>query len=62
MMIMKDEGLLYAERLRQAGTHVHVEFYEDAFHGIIGFVNDKIGFQKARDIQRDLIKYLKTHL
>jgi acetyl esterase/lipase len=59
---LKDEGLLYAERLKKAGTSVHINFYENAFHGIIPFTNEKYGYQAARTIQQDLIKYLKTNL
>jgi acetyl esterase/lipase len=59
---LKDEGLLYAERLKKNGVPVHVAFYEDAFHAIITFPDENFGFQKARDIRNDMIKYLKSNL
>lgn len=31
---LRDEGLLYAQRLKESGIHVHVDFYEDAYKGI----------------------------
>ena len=30
---LKDEGILYAERLKEAGVDVKIAFYEKAFHG-----------------------------
>jgi neutral cholesterol ester hydrolase 1 len=59
---IKDEGLLYAERLREAGVDVHIEFYENAFHGIAGLVDKKLGYEKARQMQNDLIDYLQQNL
>jgi acetyl esterase/lipase len=57
----KDEGLLYAERLREAGVDVHVGFYENAYHGIAssGFIRK---FRVARQMQTDLIQYLESNL
>jgi acetyl esterase/lipase len=59
---LKDEGLLYAERLRKNNVPVHVEFYEDAFHAIINFPHAGAGFQKARDIRDNMITYLQSNL
>jgi acetyl esterase len=33
---LRDEGLAYAERLRDVGVAVNVRRYEDAFHGFLG--------------------------
>jgi acetyl esterase/lipase len=60
--IVKDEGLLYAERLKQAGVEVEVAFYERGFHGIVGIVDPIIGFEIARQIQNDLFRYLNLNL
>ena len=59
---LKDEGLLYAERLKEAGVDVHLAFYENAFHGIANLVTKTFGFEKARMMQKDLIEYLKVNL
>ena len=59
---LKDEGLLYAERLREAGVEVRISFYENAFHGMANQVDKINGFQKSRDIQKDLIDYLKSNI
>lgn len=60
--ILKDEGLLYAERLRNAGVDVHVSFYDNVFHGLANFVQPYFGFQASIDMADDLISYLKKNL
>jgi acetyl esterase/lipase len=57
----KDEGLLYAQRLRAVGVEVKVAFYENAFHGIVNLVVKEF-FPVAVKIQSDLIEYLKSNL
>lgn len=59
---LKDEALLYAERLKEANVDVEIAFYEKAFHGIQSLVNNLLGYQIARDIRSDLIEYLKKNL
>lgn len=59
---LKDECLLYAERLKEAGVDVHLAFYENAFHGMANLVTTTFGFEKARLMQKDLIEYLKVNL
>ena len=60
---LKDEGLLYAERLKEAGVDVHLAFYEKAFHGIVGLVDSSLfGYEIAKRMQSDLIEYLKANL
>ena len=58
---LKDDGLLYVERLKQANVDVKVAFYEKAFHGMHCLIQQS-GFQSARDIQNDLIEHLKLVL
>jgi acetyl esterase/lipase len=59
---IKEDGLLYAQRLREASVEVEIAFYENAFHGMVPMIENLLGFQKARDIQADTIKYLKSNL
>jgi acetyl esterase/lipase len=59
---LKDEGLLYAERLKEAGVDVQLAFYDKAFHGIATMVDDSFGFEIAKLMRTDLIDYLKRNL
>jgi acetyl esterase/lipase len=59
---LKDEGLLYAQRLKEVGIDVTIGFYKNAFHGIVPMTDKIMGYQIARDMQNDLIKYLKLNL
>ena len=59
---LKDEGLLYAERLKENNVEVKVAFYEKGFHGMALLVGKQGGFQAARKIQSDLIEYMKLNL
>lgn len=54
----KDEGLIFAERLKKAGNEVDVVYYENGYHGIILAENTLIG-QKMR---KDIIKFVKRNL
>lgn len=56
---LKDDSLLYAQRLKEAGVDVKVAFYERAYHGSVTIM-DK--YQFSKDIFADLVKFLKTEL
>jgi acetyl esterase/lipase len=53
----KDEGLIFAERLRQAGVSVDLSFHECGFHGEI-LVNSPVSNQ----MRADLINFIKTNI
>lgn len=59
---IKDDGLIYSERLRNAGVKVDVKYYENAYHGIIQMINKNSGFQVARDMVADLVDYIRTNV
>jgi arylacetamide deacetylase-like 3/4 len=59
---LKDEGLLYAQRLKEAGVEVEIDFYEKAFHGIAIMVKRPFSYKIAKDMQTNLIRYLEKNL
>lgn len=56
----KDEGLIYSERLRNAGVQVDVQFYEHCFHGVKSFVNDLYGMKSAKILRDNLVQLIKN--
>ena len=56
---LKDEGLMFAQRLKLADVHVKVAYYETCFHAMINMM-DK--FNKTHEIVADLNGYLKKIL
>ncbi|CAF0757928.1 unnamed protein product, partial [Brachionus calyciflorus] len=59
---LKDEGMLYAERLRKAGVDVKIQFYEHGFHGMASLVSESTGYDLAKVMLNDLIEYLQFNL
>jgi hypothetical protein len=59
---LKDESFIYLERLRKAGVQVELGFYEDGFHGIVTMIDQDIGFNVARKMLDDLIKYIAKNI
>ena len=58
---LKDETILYANRLKKAGVEVHEQFYENAYHGIASTVEIET-LTMPRRMQNDLINYLSDNL
>lgn len=59
---LKDENIIYAERLRKNGVEVKIAFYEDGFHGLIVSVNKDTMNRIALEMVEDLIKYIKENI
>ena len=59
---LKDQGLIYSERLRNAGVPVDVHFYENCFHGCVGMINERSGFQVAREMKDNLVYFIKQNI
>lgn len=59
---LKDEGILYSERLRDAGVDVSVKFYENGFHGIALLVGELTGYELANLMIKDMVDFMKENL
>ena len=55
--VLRDDGLLFAERLSKAGVPTRKVMKEDGFHGMWSFTRLKIG----RDALADVAYYLKSN-
>jgi len=56
---LKDENLIFAERLKKAGVKTKVAFYETCYHGMIQLVDR---YELPKKIQEDLVNYIKEHI
>lgn len=62
MDVLRDEGFIYAERLRRVQkrvTHVH---YDDLFHGIFGLVTGPFKFDKAARMVEHIASMIAIHV
>jgi acetyl esterase/lipase len=59
---LKDQGLIYAERLKLNGVSVKIAFYEEAFHGIVPFIHKVSGYNVARIMFEDAVSYINLNL
>ncbi len=54
----KDEGLIYAERLRLAGNQVDVKYYENGYHGVITNERSTVSTR----MRNDFIEFIRKNL
>lgn len=55
---LKDENLIYAQRLKDNNVNVHVRFYDNAFHGILLNKN----YSETKKIFDDLVDFILKHV
>ncbi|XP_052451444.1 neutral cholesterol ester hydrolase 1 [Carassius gibelio] len=60
--VLRDDGLMYATRLEEAGVHVTVDHVEDGFHGCLSFAFGPFAFSVGRRSLRNYIHWLKENL
>ena len=57
--MLKDENLIFAERLRKNNVQVKLRYYEHAYHGMISYFEL---FDVAREMYSDFVKFLKEDI
>lgn len=60
--VLRDDGIMYATRLRAAGVEVTHEHYDTGFHGALMFTVWPTDFLIARRMTDNYIKWLKENL
>ncbi|XP_020494346.2 neutral cholesterol ester hydrolase 1-like [Labrus bergylta] len=60
--VLRDDGMMYARRLQDAGVTVTNHHYEDGFHGCFSFITWPLDFDVGRRATRDYIDWLKNNL
>ncbi|KAM6969639.1 neutral cholesterol ester hydrolase 1-like [Tautogolabrus adspersus] len=60
--VLRDDGLMYVQRLQDAGVTVTNDHYEDGFHGCLSFITWPLDFDVGRRVSRGYIDWLKNNL
>ncbi|CAJ0914836.1 unnamed protein product, partial [Mesorhabditis belari] len=56
--VLRDEGILYADRLKADGVETNWKHYPTGYHGVFNMPGSKIGKQMREDIVEFLTKYM----
>lgn len=59
---LKDEQLLYAERLKSVNRPIEIAYYKNGFHGMAPLISSKWGFELSRKMLSDLAKYISKNI
>lgn len=60
--VLRDDGLMYARRLQDAGVTVTVDHYEEGFHGCLSFVKWPFEFDVGKRAIRGYLNWLQNNL
>jgi len=58
----KDENLLYAQKLKQAGVEVEIDFYHSMFHGAAHQINPSLGLKTPNIILEKIVSFIKNNV
>jgi acetyl esterase/lipase len=56
---LKDDDLIFGERLKRAGVESHIAFYKTCFHGLVSSLEQ---YDLAPKIFEDLVKYMENNV
>uniref|UniRef100_A0A3Q0R9N7 Neutral cholesterol ester hydrolase 1 n=1 Tax=Amphilophus citrinellus TaxID=61819 RepID=A0A3Q0R9N7_AMPCI len=60
--VLRDDGLMYARRLQDAGVTVTIAHYEDGFHGCFSFISWPLEFDVGKRALRGYLSWLQNNL
>ncbi|XP_069753058.1 neutral cholesterol ester hydrolase 1-like isoform X1 [Narcine bancroftii] len=60
--VLRDDGIMYAKRLEDAGIEVTLDHYEDGFHGAMIFALPPTNFDVGNKIMNNYINWLDENL
>lgn len=59
---LRDEGFIYAARVKASGVPVVHHHFENAFHGSLAFLSGPFALAIGHDLLNDVVNYLKENL
>ena len=59
---LRDEGFIYAGRLKASGVKVVHHHFENTFHGSLTFLEGPFELDIAHEMLKDIAKYLRDNL
>lgn len=60
--VLRDDGLMYARRLQDAGVAVTSDHYEDGFHGCFSLISWPLEFDVGKRALRGYLNWLQNNL
>lgn len=60
MDILRDDGFIYAERLRRVGKNIHHKHYDDMFHGVLNLINGPLTMKQAHSLMEDITSVVRN--
>jgi len=59
---LRDDAFIYEGRLKRVGVPVTHNHFEHIFHGSLGFLDEPVALDIAREMMADIVKYVKENL
>ena len=60
--ILRDEGFIYAARLKASGVSVVHHHFPNAFHGALTYLDEVSNLDIASEMLTDVVQYLRENL
>jgi acetyl esterase/lipase len=58
--ILRDDGFIYAQRLRKLGLQIEHSHYKNLFHGVFGLLHGPIEFEIAHKLLKTVVHHIHT--
>lgn len=59
MDILRDDGFIYAERLKRVGKTIVHKHYDNMFHGVLGLLHGPLKFNEAHPLLKKIAQHVK---
>jgi arylacetamide deacetylase-like 3/4 len=60
MDILRDDGFIYADRLRRIGKNIQHKHYDNLFHGIMGLLHGPLEFRRSHILLKECSDFVNS--